>query len=113
MIYLVDMSAAEVALTANAGDDIDIPATLKATDSTGWTFLFTLSTVNTARTGPADVPLYSIVPTNSPGSPNSIVSVHIPAANTAGREDQTLWCQLRRTNSGSVRTLYEGVFVLK
>lgn len=108
MTIPIQLQAADIPVIANAGDDITLPFTVLATNTTGWTLAFLVYRADASGTGPDGDSIGSGTVTNTPGSPNSSVSVTVAAAVTASYGGKKLWVTFRRTDSGSARTLATG-----
>ena len=108
----IDLSAQNIELIANAGDDIYIPVTVEDTDTTGWTLECPVYLANDLRTGPTGNSIGSGTIVNTPGDPDSDISFTIAGTLTTAYQNKTLWFRLRRTDSGQVRTYVTGIATL-
>lgn len=103
----IDLSAPTKRAVANAGDDIYLPFTVDATDTTNWTVTFVWYLANETGTGKsgATIGSGSVVNTPNTGGGASSLAVTTLAAVTSGKGGQTIWGEMIKTNSGSRRTL--------
>lgn len=115
MAELLNLSAVWLPLEANAGDDISLPFTAKATNTTGWTFAFNIYLANATGKGPSGTAVGVGTVTNTPntGGGDSSIAVAIAAAVTASLPNKLAWYEYIKTNAGSRKCLVTGTMYLK
>lgn len=101
----LDLTGKDLAVSANAGDDIVLPFTAIGIDTTSWTLECILYKANTTLTGPDGPTIGSATVVNTPGSPDSSIVVTVGSAITSLFQNVPIFGSLKKTNAGSARTL--------
>ena len=109
----INLAAADMPVIAMAGDDVYLPFTVVDTITTGWTSTFTIWRANQSGNGPVGDAIGTGTVVNTPGTPDSAMTVTVAGAVTANYSGQTLWAVFKRTNAGQIRTLANGKWSIR
>jgi hypothetical protein len=112
---LIQLESAPFVINMDAGDDVDIPFAVEATDTTGWTCEFLIYLSNDTKSGPSGSSIGSGAVSNTPNTlgGDSMLTVSLAGDVTSAYQSRTLWARFRKTNTGSQRTLGTGPINLK